>query len=52
MSIAVWADYSWIDLDEEEIEEYSHKSDDYMVLDVPDDVEDVDVWLAETKPQG
>lgn len=50
MKICVWADYTWCE--EQDVEQYNWKSDDYMILAVPDDVEDIDAWVEETKPQG
>ena len=52
--IAVWPDGSWCE--EEDIEDSIRigsgyaKSDDYMVVEVPDDVEDIDTWVAENNP--
>lgn len=50
--ICVWADYSWCW--REDLEEYSWKSDDYMVLDVPEGMaaDVIDFWLLCTRPQG
>ena len=48
--ICVWSDYTWCY--EEDLESYTHMSDDYMRISVPNDVEDIDVWLHEIRPQG
>lgn len=50
MKVAVWADYTWCEL--EEIGEFAHMSDDFMIVDVPEEEEDVDEFLMKTKPQG
>ena len=42
--IYLWPDGEWCD--EEDVGQYTWKSDDYELLDVPDDVEDIDEWLA------
>jgi hypothetical protein len=50
--IAVWADYTWC-FDDEELEEMTKcMSDDYMLIKVPESIEDIDQWLQETRPQG
>lgn len=46
---AVWADNSLAPMGE--IEEYGWMSDDYMVVDIPDD-EDPDEWVTKNNPQG
>ena len=50
MKIAVWADYTWCE--EDDIENYHWMSDDYMLLECPVELQYVDRWLVETKPQG
>ncbi len=56
MKICVWADYEWDILEErEELEDagYSDKSDDHLTIDIGDmDLDDVDGYLARTRPQG
>ena len=42
MKICLWSDGMWCEFDD--IEEYTWMSDDYEVMEVPDD-EDIDVWL-------
>lgn len=49
MKICVWPDYMWCEA--EFIEELDAFGDDFMVIDIPDDVEDVDEYLDETRPQ-
>jgi hypothetical protein len=50
--ICVWPDYTWCR--HEYLEQYSWKSGDYMVLDVPEEMtaEGIDFWLLCTRPQG
>ena len=56
--IAVWPDGDWCE--EEEIEDKTRlgsgyaKSDDYTIVEVPEEIDDddVDAWLEGTKPQG
>jgi hypothetical protein len=51
--ICVWPDYTWCY--EEDLEEYSHLSDDFMLLEIPEELEDdeeIDAWLERTRPQG
>ncbi len=51
MKIAVWADMTWCE--STDVEEYTtFMSDDYMEIDVPETVEDIDEFLMETRPQG
>jgi hypothetical protein len=53
MFIHVWPDYVWCEDDELE-EMLVGRSDDVMTLEVPEDVDidGIDDWLLETKPQG
>lgn len=54
-TIFVWPDYTWMDEDDwrrSDESGFDSKSDDYMVLDIPDEIEDIDAWLQENKPQG
>ncbi len=56
MKIKVWADYNWDILEEiEDLEDsgYSCMSDDSMEIDIGDmELDDVDAFLMETRPQG
>lgn len=45
MSICIWPDGAWCKFGE--LGEFSHRSDDFIVRDVPDDVEDTDAWAAQ-----
>ena len=49
--VYVWADYTWCE--EEDIEDYSFKSDDHVLVEVPDEIEDDDLedWLKAQKVQ-
>ncbi len=47
MKIYVWPDYIWCE--EEFLVEYECFGDDFMVIDVPDDVEDIDEYLDTIK---
>ena len=41
--VCVWPDGTWYYF--EELEEVPWKSDDFAVIEVPNDVEDIDEWL-------
>ena len=43
----VWADGTTVLAEDYSYEEYSFMSDDYLVVEVPDDVEDPEEWLYE-----
>ena len=47
MKICVWPDYMWCE--QEFLEEYQCFGDDFMVIDVPDEVEDIDEYLDTIK---
>lgn len=47
MKICVWPDYMWCE--EEFLGEYECFGDDFMVINVPDDVEDIDEYLDTIK---
>ena len=49
--VYVWADYTWCE--EEDIEDYSFKSDDHVLVEVPDVIEDdnLEDWLKAQKVQ-
>ena len=49
MKIYVWPDYMWCE--EEFLGEYECFGDDFMVIDVPDDVEDIDEYLDNVRMQ-
>ena len=49
MKICVWPDYMWCV--EEQIEEFDAFGDDFMVIDIPDDTEDVDEYLDQKRMQ-
>ena len=49
MKICVWPDYMWCE--EEFLEEYQCFGDDYMLIEVPDDIEDVDGYLDQKRMQ-
>ena len=47
--IAIWADGTYCE--EEDLEEYlSMMSDDFTMLEVPDNVDDIDEWLIDNTP--
>jgi len=43
--VCVWPDGTWYYF--EELEEVPWKSDDFAVIEVPNDVEDIDEWLIQ-----
>ena len=43
----VWADGTVVSAEEYSYEEYSFMSDDYITIDVPDDVDDPEEWVYE-----
>ena len=47
--VAVWCDGTWCE--EEDLEEFLSppcaKSDDYDLLEVPEDVDDIEIWVAD-----
>ena len=53
MLIYVWADYTWCFAHELD-EMLMHHSDDYMTIELPwdMDLDDIEEFIAETKPQG
>lgn len=47
MKVFIWPDGTWCE--DDNIAEYeTWKSDDYSVMDIPDDVEDIDKYITET----
>lgn len=49
MKIYVWPDYMWCE--EEFIEDFKFASDDHIMIDVPDDIEDIDEYLDGMRPK-
>lgn len=49
MKICVWPDYMWCEY--EYLEEFDAFGDDFMVIDIPDDTEDVDEYLDQKRMQ-
>ena len=47
--IYVWPDYGWCDTSDYPQEEW--RGDDFMLVQLPDDVDDVDKWLYEHRVQ-
>ena len=45
--IILWPDGDWCF--EEHLNEYSWKSDDFLKIDLPSNIEDIDAWLALTQ---
>lgn len=46
--VYVWPDLSWIGEDDHrDLEFKTNESDDFAIVEVPDDIEDIDAWLLE-----
>lgn len=50
--IYVWPDYIWVEVSDYDEEGYRGHGDDFMLVNVPPDVQDIDTYLEETRPQG